>query len=383
LDWNDNIKNGLNRSNKSRNPVTWKDSPHNPMGDYEPTYWLYSEKTTEQFVTGVLENLFAKDNVLTFPDEFGWCFGPAVIGDTTEINQDRYHPYSERLWVVWKNNAGEMWMAKSNSDFTEFEWKQQLLFVPSGANNPTITFDENGNYVLAVDLIPPGLEESEIWLMEYPYRDAAVRRVAYGKRPKLFMDHTKDVLLFYHNDDTIAGDTQIKYIAKSENYASEHILPVHIGGIKTVYSVRYYWYGPEQKPDYNMAALVAYKVQRERITRYLITTPLVTYPIEASLGDDGLNDKVGAYCGVQGIIWDEAFDPYINISAHENVGAYCGVVGISWVLNTLVEVQLDENVEPIVAIRDIEWREIIFTTKQLDETVGASVGVRSILWVEV
>lgn len=350
------------------------------MGDYEPTYWLYSEKTTEQFVTGVLENLFAKDNVLTFPDEFGWCFGPEVIGDTTEINQDRYHPYSERLWVVWKNNSGEMWLAKSNSDFTEFEWKQQLLFVPSGANNPTITFDENGNYVLAVDLIPPGLEESEIWLMEYPYRDAAVRKIGYGKRPKLFMDHTKDVLLFYHDDETLQENTQIRYKSKSEGYVVEHTLPIPIGGIKTVYTVRYYWYGPEQKPDYNMAALVVYKVQRERAARYILTSPIVTYPIESCLD---VTENVGAFCGVLGISWYEPPSSHIDVQLDENVGAYIGVMGIIWQQNLYLETNLEEIIGANVSVRDIVWREIIQISEELDETIGASITVRSILWVGV
>jgi hypothetical protein len=364
--------------------LQFSEESNRPIGEWDPTRWIYRETTKDDFIQGTLNNLIAKlPGSLTFPDQYGWCFGPATIGDIHEITQDHFYPYSERLWVVWKNNSGQMWRAKSNAEFTDWEEVTQILFIPSGATHPTICFDENGNYVLAVDLIQPGLTDTEVWLLEYPYNGNYIRKICNGERPKLFMDNQKDVLFFYHDDLSLSGNTQIRYRAKSQSYNTENTVPVGIGGVKTVHAIRFFYYGPETKPDYYLAALLFYKVSTEGLTRYIKTKVLEERPIVVipEQGQTAFSDSYHLTAAVTGITWDEI---KLVTQSFTDVYAVQGIVaGISWTELKFETIQLIDSYAISVVVNALEWRSISFKTESITDTYSLTGGVRSILWIQV
>jgi hypothetical protein len=364
--------------------LEWK-IENNPKLQFNKTQWIYRETTYDDFVQGTLNNLIAKlPGSLAFPDQYGWCFGPAVIGDTKEINQDHFYSYSERLWVVWKNNSGQMWRARSNAAFTDWEEVTRILFIPSGANHPTICFDENGNYVLAVDLIQPGLTDTEVWLLEYPYNGNWIRKICNGQRPKLFMDNKKDVLLFYHDDLTLPGNTQIRYRAKSESYNTENTVPVDIGGVKTVNVIRFYYYGPEAKPDYYLAAILFFKVSAEgSLTRYIKTKVLEERPIVIipEQGKTAFSDSYSLAAAMVGITWDGI--KYVTQPFADAYPIQGSVAGITWIGQIPVTKPFTDAYAISGVVDALEWRNISFEAKSLTDSYGISGAVRSILWIQV
>jgi hypothetical protein len=383
MDWKTRFTTKLVFNGAEPSPSNWgADSAFSTS--FDPVYWLYREYLTEHFITGTLENLFAKDNSLTFPEKYGWCLGPAIVGDTRQIDQEQFYPYSERLWVVWKNNSAQFWIGESNSDFTDFEFKQQLLFVPSGANNPSITFDKTGRYALAVDLIPAGATQREAWLLEYPYTGGAVRFIDYGVRPKIFMDHEKDTLFFY--SDEFDAYRTIYYRNKNGNYGTKYTLPLGIGGSKTINSIRFYYYGPEEKPDRYLAAMIIYKVAREMRPRYFLTSVLVDrpdpeIPPEYDLIQKFATDIYDFSATLSGIEWQE--NTFIDKSVSDFHSMSCSVSGIEWAGIVLVTRQLTDTHSMSVAVQNIVWTEITFVTKSTTENHGQSVTLQNILWIQV
>ena len=69
---------------------------------------------------------------------------------------------------------------------------------------------------VAAEFNPAGAE-IELWIYSYPYTGDAIRSIVvgeYARTPFLFLDPDLDLLYFYGNS------TELKYRAKSENYAT-------------------------------------------------------------------------------------------------------------------------------------------------------------------
>jgi hypothetical protein len=382
MEWKIN-GNTLNWSAQTKQAISWGGNAIKLPG-FPPAYWIYHEHFTEHFATGTLENLFAKDNSLTFPEEYGWCLGPASVGDTRQIDREQFYPYAERLWVVWKNNSAQFWIGESNADFTEFEFKQQLLFVPSGANNPSLTFDKTGHYALAVDLIPAGGTQREAWLLEYPYTGGAVRLIDYGVRPKVFMDHEKDTLFFY--SDETDGCKTVYYRNKNSGYGTRYTLPLKNDGSKTVNAIRFYYYGPAEKPNRYLAAMLTYMTARETKPRYLLTSVLVDrpdpeIPPEYELIPKFATDNCDFSAQLSGIEWEEAV--FIPRSVSEDPAMACMVSGIEWSGITFVTKPATEDPNISALLRGIAWYEITFVTKSKTENHCQSVTLQNVLWIQV
>jgi hypothetical protein len=386
VDWKPKNNPKLQFSTSSNQKTSFvPDVERPPFDEWDPTRWIYRETTFDDFVAGTFRDLIAKlPGSVVFPDEYGWCFGPAIVGDTRQIDQEQFYPYSERLWVVWKNNANQFWIGKSNSDSTEFEFVQQLLFVSSGANNPSITFDKTGHYALAVDLIPAGGTQQEAWILEYPYTGGAVRFIDFGMRPKVFMDHEKDTLYFY-SDETDDCKT-VYYRNKNDGYGTKYTLPLSVGGSKTINSIRFYYYGPTEKPDRYLAAMITYRTAQEKMTRYLLTSVLVDrpnpeIPPEYDLIQEYAADIYDFSARLAGIEWEEA--TFINRSASEDPSMACIVSGIEWEFVGAITKQLSENPNMSALLQGIAWYEITFVNKSRSENHGQSVTLQNILWIQV
>ena len=166
----------------------------------------------QDLATGKLENLVIKDSTLTFADDIKICWGPSKIGSKTVRN---------RIWNAFQHEeTGDIWVRRSNQHLTKWDHQERLLFVPSGSTRPTIAFDQNANYVLAVEFLPAGATQKEIWIYEYPYSGAGIRRIVDGQHPLLVNDRHGEIILFYQTADK----KQVEY-RRAQNFEQAEIAP--------------------------------------------------------------------------------------------------------------------------------------------------------------
>lgn len=177
------------------------------------THWR-DWKIPQDLSKGILEALTYNTSLemLTFPEGIRICWGPEYLGATG--------PHNRVWWSYSDPETGDIWVARSDSKFVEWEHRERLLFVPSGSTNPTLSFDENGNYILSVEFLPAGAEQKEIWLYEFPYSGDGIRRITLGDMPLLMRDWHGEHFLFYK---TTNGD--IAYRRSSDSYETEVAFP--------------------------------------------------------------------------------------------------------------------------------------------------------------
>ncbi|MDI9412080.1 MAG: hypothetical protein QM401_00685, partial [Bacillota bacterium] len=96
--------------------------------------------------------------LLTFPDGIKICLGPERVGSSG---------FFDRVWWVYMDSkTGDIWIARSDKNYTRWEHRERLLFVPSGITNPSLAFDSACRYVVAVEFLPAGATQKEIWIYE-------------------------------------------------------------------------------------------------------------------------------------------------------------------------------------------------------------------------
>ena len=208
--------------------------------EYPVHYWNYIEKMYSQFATGehIVTKAFDDDNdYLGFTDDYDFCWGPVNEGEgldtheypdnwetdpVTEIEyttQDYgYNEYSGRLWGVYQASIGEIYLLQANEELTGWDRNEQLVFAPTGSQKPTIEFNPEGYYEIAVEITIAGTGVKEIWLMSYPYEGESIRKICNGSSPALVLNHNKEIVLFYGDQE----QTNIYYRLESENYSIEH-----------------------------------------------------------------------------------------------------------------------------------------------------------------
>ncbi len=121
----------------------------------------------------------------------------------------------DRVWWSYSDpETGDIWVAKSDKNFIRWEERQRLLFVPSGSTNPSVIFDSQGRYIIAVEFLPAGSDQKEIWLYEPPYSGTGIRQITQGQYPVLAKDIHGEVFLFYQTADM----SQILYRKSSDNF---------------------------------------------------------------------------------------------------------------------------------------------------------------------
>lgn len=219
--------------------LNWKGENLIPL-DFVNHYWQFLENNYSQFSTGnhiVTKAYNSEKDYIGFTDDYDFCWGPANQGDYLPIQnypedwekdeemnfeytikEYGYNEYSSRLWGVYSQTLGEIYLLKSKDDLTDWEKHKQLLFAPSGSKSPTIVFNKSGNYEIAVEVEPSGTDIKEIWLMSYPYEGDSIRKICNGKSPQLVMNHNKNLILFYTNQE----QTKIFYRLSSESYSTEY-----------------------------------------------------------------------------------------------------------------------------------------------------------------
>ena len=217
---------------------------------FPPKYWSFSEEFYDQFIQGdhyVTKAYDDRNDYLGLTDDYDFNFGPKEIGQPlpeSEYNHKEIGEHDiyyktigygnhywdpETLWGVYAQTAGEIYLIQPNEDFTDLLRHEQLVFSPSGSIHPSIAFDKSGQYTITVELIPAlngyVYEEDdyadyqpEIWIMEYPYQENDIRRIAYGRRPRVRMNHGNNLIIFYMDK---YGE-KIFYRLEEENYETEH-----------------------------------------------------------------------------------------------------------------------------------------------------------------
>ena len=327
--------------------------------------WEYEsgkvKQITRQTVARLIETL---PNSPKPVGEFSFCFGPAVQGDTTELQAKRR--YTERIYAVYQAADGDYYMAKGNSTFTGWDSYERLVFVPSGAYNPSIAFDEQGYMAVAAEFNPAGAE-IELWLYSYPYEGDAIRSIVvgeYARTPFLFLDPDLDLLYFYGNS------TELKYRAKSEGYATDHLLPLTSEEHVQLETVR--WFTQE---DGFRRIISAYTLGNETKLRYIHT-----HGMRAEL----YTEIESAQAGLVGIAWELAVLEPLLAELVESESAQAGLVTIAWeeVVTYNLSTSHSESEAAQAGLTAISWVEIFKVSDSFEESESAQAGLVSILWVK-
>jgi hypothetical protein len=327
--------------------------------------WEYEsgkvKQITRQTVARLIETL---PNSPKPVGEFSFCFGPAVQGDTTELQAKRR--YTERIYAVYQAADGDYYMAKGNSTFTGWDSYERLVFVPSGAYNPSIAFDEQGYMAVAAEFNPAGAE-IELWLYSYPYEGDAIRSIVvgeYARTPFLFLDPDLDLLYFYGNS------TELKYRAKSEGYATDHLLPLTSEEHVQLETVR--WFTQE---DGFRRIISAYTLGNETKLRYIHT-----HGMRAEL----YTEIESAQAGLVGIAWELAVLEPLLAELVESESAQAGLVAITWeeVVTYNLSTSHSESEAAQAGLTAISWVEIFKVSDSFEESESAQAGLVSILWVK-
>jgi hypothetical protein len=359
-------------------PEAWEAYAHTHPG-WPPWLWFYHEYTEVHFAAGVLQGLIAKaPGILKLPDYIAACWGPVEAGDASELaNHGCYH---SRVWLVYKAMDGEYYLVRSNAALTEWDPAVRLFFVPSGAYNPSICFDEAGQYVIAAEFQPAG-GAIELWLYSFPYQGVALRKIVDGAnlgKPVVGLDPSLDLLYFY----TVTLnelESEIHYRAKSEAYATIHTLPLEAKGIKSVNAV-FTFYRPNLTPpgkaDYYLDSCCIYAT-RELYPRYITTWHLISNPY---LITPAPIETGNPYAAILELSWVDI--GAISRAYTETESAEAGIQLITWAEIIVINDTRGESASPDATVQSLTWAEIILVEDSREESADPSATIQSLLWVE-
>lgn len=370
LNWNRSNNSNLDWNNNEDSNLNWNSDDNNNL-DFSTRYWKYLIHTYEQFAQGehhLTKAYEGNNDYLGFTDDYDFCWGPVNEGDPLEGEE-----YTDRLWGVYTKTAGEIYLLKANEDITEFEREELLTFAPTGSRTPSIVFNKNGHYEMAVEFTPAGEEIPEIWLLSYPYKEDNIRKICNGTEPQLFMGFGKDIYLLY----TDVNQYHIHYRLMSEDFATEYTIneisverKLHLKGVYKInqshgaagIKKRHYIVIYEREDDINPLKYI------------LSTTYIMTENISFDIGLTNTN-------------WVEIFFIYTGTET-ESLSFSIGLSGIEWEKEEEEEeIEKQADTEAIgfdIGLSGIEWVEIFTIEKQTEvETLGFNIALSSILWVEV
>ena len=339
----------------------------------------YSKHFLTQFSQGNHSVTKAFSGYLGLTDDYDFCWGPAEEGEALPPVQAEY---TERLWGVYAKTAGEIYLLKSNADLSGWEREELLTYVPSGSQKPSIVFNTEGRYEVAVEFIPAGSEIEEVWLFSYPYEGAAIRKISDGTEPVLFMDHNQEVVIFYTTNDHF----QIKYRLMSENFATERGVDIIYQPERTLHLKEAFKFYKPFNPALDVArkyfgyVLLFYSRDDDIYPlKYALTDVQKTYPVIQE--QKPTPEKTGLNVALSGINW-------LNIVAGqltplENTDLSIALSGLSWQEILTIMLTPQETTDLDVTLSGINWMEISFINRLYSENTLISIGLDAILWVEV
>lgn len=349
-----------------RERLDWS-KPNRSGPGWEPTEWRRPIDSLEELQQGEHEGLVAvAPAALKFPEQLHWVFGPYEVGLTDDLEA--------RVWVIYRDEQERVWLIRSTDDYTDVADKQLLPWSPQGSRWPSLVFDTNGKLIQAVTFRPAGQDDDEIWIVEAGEQPI---EIALGTRPVLYRDPDGDILCFYHRDG------KIYYRARSQNYATEHLLPTVGKGDPLLRSVRTWtrWlfvdatgYAVVYRP------VAIYTVSEQpRIFRYVMTEPKIKA---------GLSHAASMSVGFGSITWERiVLDDVTLANAAALLPFEFG--SILW------EKKKEEDIQQtttelanaaalgISEVGGLMWTEIQKTTEEPADAAALSLSGVTILWIEV
>jgi hypothetical protein len=349
--------------------------------EFPAHYWDYIEKLFSQFSTGehIVTKAFDSENdYLGFTDDYDFCWGPENEGESLEITHTSYNEFTQRLWGVYQQTAGEIYLVKANEDITSWERDEQVIFAPSGSQKPTISFNTNGRYEIAVELTPAGSDTAEIWLMSYPYEDDNIRKICDGTEPQLFMNFEHDLMLFYTDNE----QHRIYYRLMSESWNTEHEISSVYESDRQLH-LRYTYKtfkltGMNIEEEYGYVIVFYKRDDDYKPIKYILSDAREIFPYiiyeESMEPSVSLNNMSWLKVVVAKLRKTESMEnPEVNLDA------------IEWTYVGTIEINKGEVMDnPSVGVDAIEWIEITSEDLYKEEFMNnPEVSIDSILWVEV
>ncbi len=329
------------------------------------THWR-DWKFIQDLAQGILDTLIydPQRDMLTFPEGIRICWGPSRLGRKG---------VQDRVWWSYSDpETGDIWVAKSDNNFTYWEERQRLLFVPSGSTNPSVVFDNDGRYIIAVEFLPAGATQKEIWLYESPYSGAGIRQITFGQYPILAKDVYGEIFLFYQAVD----GNRVLYRKSSEAFGAEHgfatsnneLLPK---GFRIHHT--------EKTPYHDIYKhLMFYQVGGEALPRYKMGPPIDFYTVGLDLY---ITNSQGR--GISGV--------YVEIEGQSHVTNTNGFATFYKLpYNTSVEIKFSHpflgrgDTQHIFIPESAKGTHIIhalfFTKQKIKENLGVQTGLTGIEW---
>ena len=367
------------------------------------------------------------------------AMGPEILGTPGDLS---------RIWVAFTDQeTGEIYLARSDAEWNQWEEYIQVIYAPSGSYQPSLTFGQDGWHRMAVTLIPAGEEIPEVWIIEPPYSGDGIRRLDLGEHPKIFRDYWGNTWVFYYK-----SETGIIYSKSSkDNFASATEINLSNKGYPPLGVRTPYW---EVTPYHDQLRNVLFFGSGKNMPFYvasqiedIYTVGLDLYvikwdssPLEGAIveveGQSGITNKEGLVTFYKlpynTIVEIKLSHPtlgegdlsYFTISesakgshlytfvyfknpTKEHLGVQTGLTGIEWqgtifeesLVKDTVGIQVNFGIEweemakpwdgillegiGIQTDFDIHWTAIDIEYRQPKESVSVLAGLTSILWVEV
>lgn len=121
------------------------------------------------------------------------AMGPETLGTPGDLS---------RIWVAFTDQeTGEIYLARSDAEWNQWEEYLQVIYAPSGSYQPSLTFGQDGWHRMAVTIVPAGEEIPEVWIIEPPYSGDGIRRLDLGEYPRIFQDYWGNIWVFYYKSE--------------------------------------------------------------------------------------------------------------------------------------------------------------------------------------
>ena len=338
--------------------LTWEKKDNEDL-QFPEHYWKHIINHFNQFSQGRHSVTKAYEHYIGFVDDYSFCWGPHEEGEPLPKEK---HEYSERLWGIYTSIDEDIYLLKSNEDFTSWEIEDRLVFAPTGSKNAHIIFENTGHYLIVVEITPAG-GNSGVWIMEYPYEGTNIRRITDGKSPVVFKDFWGIIYIAYQS---IHDEKQINCVSSEDNYTTEHVLIKDTDRalipIEAVSAFR---------GNIGFIVFIYYREDDVSPYKYILSSPCFFEEFEIT-------------AGVQEINWIKIGK--IDVGIDEEVELTAGIEEITWeetIVPVETETSIDEEVELTAGIQEITWQEISHSQEEISEEVELTAGIEEILWLEV
>ena len=288
------------------------------------------------------------------------AMGPETLGTPGDLS---------RIWVAFTDQEkGEIYLARSDADWNQWEEYLQVIYAPSGSYQPSLTFDQDGWHRMAVTLVPAGEKIPEVWLIEPPYSGDGIRRLALGEYPKIFQDYWGNIWVFYYKPDVGA----IYSKSSKDNFVAEICLLDTAGyyplGIR---QVDY----PIAPPWYIQTRYILFFGDGEGLPRYFLSEVVDRYVPEVV----EITEQIGLVAEIPDATWQGLEKVTVEIT--EELILSAGTT-VAWQGIEKVTVEITDGLTLATTVAST-WIKIEKEVVEIEENLILTGEINSLLWVEV